>query len=105
MTGVQTCALPIFEFEHRLARFEIAAREQAGLLELRQHAIHGGETDIEFLVQEAAVHVFGGQVTHRAMLKNLKDFEARKGRLEPDILEIGWIGHDKGSLEYNAGLS
>jgi hypothetical protein len=44
-------------------------------------------------------------VADRAVLKNLKDFEARKGRLEPDILEIGWIGHDKGSLEYNAGLS
>ena len=31
------------QFEHGLAGFEVAAREQAGLLELRQHAIDGGQ--------------------------------------------------------------
>ncbi|KAH0445306.1 hypothetical protein KCU90_g472, partial [Aureobasidium melanogenum] len=51
---------PFVQFEHRLARFEIAAREQAGLLELRQHAIHGGKPDIEFFVQKVAVDVFCG---------------------------------------------
>src|SRR5262249_30194622 len=61
------------EFEDGLARFEIASRQQAGLLELREHAINRRETDIELFVEQASIHVFGGQMAHRAVLKNLKN--------------------------------
>lgn len=46
------------EFEHGLAGFEIAARQQPRLLELREHAIDGGQPDVEFLCQQIAVNVF-----------------------------------------------
>ena len=38
--------LAFVEFENRFARLEIAALEQAGLLELRQDAIDRGQPDI-----------------------------------------------------------
>ena len=36
------------QFENRLAGFEVVTLQQARLLELGQHPIDGGETDIEF---------------------------------------------------------
>lgn len=52
------------QLEHRLACLEMISMEQAGLLELRQYAIHGSETDIHVLGEENLVHVLGAQVTH-----------------------------------------
>src|ERR1700682_2857239 len=65
------------ELENGLAGLEVAAREEAGLLELRQHAVDRREADVEFFVQQAAIDVFGGQVAHRTVLENLENLEAR----------------------------
>jgi hypothetical protein len=68
---------PFVQLKNRFARFEIAACEKSCLLELREHAIDRREADIEFLVQQIAVHVFSSQVTHGAVLEYLENLEAR----------------------------
>jgi hypothetical protein len=45
--------LAFVELEHRLARLEIAARQQPGLLELHQHPVHGGQADVGAFGQQA----------------------------------------------------
>src|ERR1700754_3024812 len=65
------------QLKNRLARFEIAAREQPGLLELCEYAINRCEADIELFVQQIAVHVFSGEVPDGAVLEHLENLEAR----------------------------
>jgi hypothetical protein len=38
--------LAFVEFVNGLAALEVAAAENAGLLELRQHAVHRGQADV-----------------------------------------------------------
>lgn len=76
---------PFVELEHGFARLEVTARQQPRLLELREHAVDGGKTDVEFLVQQVSIYVFCSQVTHRTMLENLKYLEPGQGCLQPDI--------------------
>jgi hypothetical protein len=38
--------MSLVQLEHRLARVEMVAHEEPRLLELRQHAINGGEADV-----------------------------------------------------------
>ena len=45
--------LALVEFEHRLARLEVAAPQQPGLLELHQHAVDGGQADVGAFGQQA----------------------------------------------------
>ena len=47
-------AVLVEQLVHRLADLEMAAAQQAGLLELRQHAVHGGQADVRLLVKPAA---------------------------------------------------
>jgi hypothetical protein len=53
---------PLVQFENRAAGFEIAARQQAGLLELGQDAVDGRQADIELYGQQGPVDVLGAQV-------------------------------------------
>ena len=71
------------------------ADEQARLLELRQHAIHGGKADVETLGQQHPVDVLGGQVAHLRRLEQVDDLQPRNRRLQPGVLQIvrcrhGW---------------
>ena len=50
------------EFEHRLARLEVVALEQSGLLELRQYAADRGQADVHAFVHQRAVYILRGQV-------------------------------------------
>ena len=82
------------EFEDRLAGFEVVALEQAGLLELRQHAIDGGQADVHAFVHQRAVDVLGSQVALIRALKEVEDLQARVGRLETDAFQVlGVVGH------------
>src|SRR5262245_8247095 len=77
----------LVELEHRLAVLEVLPRQQAGLLELRQHAVHGGEADVDALGDERLVDVLGRKVAHLARLEQLQDLAPRQGRLEADFLQ------------------
>ncbi len=62
------------ELEDSLARLEMVATQQAGLLELGEYPVNGCQTDIEVFGQQKLVHVLGRQVAHGAALKDLKYF-------------------------------
>ena len=66
----------LIELIHRFAAFEIAACEQAGLLKLREHAIHRGQANVGALIEQHAIHIFGRHMPLLACLENLHDFQA-----------------------------
>ncbi len=77
----------LVQLEDRLAGLEMLAREQAGLLELREHAVDGGEADVDALGDERLVDVLGGQMAHLARLEELEDLAPRQRRLEAAFLQ------------------
>ena len=81
----------LVEFEHRLVAVEVVAHQQPGLLELGEHAVDRGETDILAFVRQQPVHLLCGHVALVALLEQIEDFQARQRGLETDALEIGRI--------------
>ena len=84
----------LIELVYRLAALKIAAREQAGLLKLREHAIHRGQADISALVEQNAIHIFRRHMPQLAGLENLHDFQARQRGFEAGVFEFVKRGHD-----------
>jgi hypothetical protein len=78
----------VVELEHRLARLEVMALQEPGLLELREHAIHRRQTDVEPVGHQQPIDVLGRQMPHRALLEELEDAQPRGGRLEADRLQV-----------------
>src|SRR3989338_7994121 len=54
--------LALIEFEHRLAALEVVARQQSGLLELRQYAVNRGQPHVIATGQQMLVHIFRAHV-------------------------------------------
>jgi hypothetical protein len=84
------------ELINGFAAFKIAARDQASLLKLCEHAINGGQANIRALVEQDAIHVFRRHVALRARLKNLHDFQARQGGLQAGVFQFVKRGHGSG---------
>ena len=57
--------LALVELEHRLAGLEVVARQDAGLLELHQHAVDGGQADVGVLGEQDLEDVLGAHVALR----------------------------------------
>jgi hypothetical protein len=76
------------EFEHGLAAFEVMTYQQAGLLELGQHAVNGCETGIGAFFREDLVDVLGTQMPHVAFFEELENAQPRQGGFQPDGFEI-----------------
>jgi hypothetical protein len=68
---------PFVQLKNRFTRFEVAARKETSLFELREYAIDRREADVEFFVQQIAIDVFSREVTHGAVLEDLENLEAR----------------------------
>jgi uncharacterized membrane protein YcjF (UPF0283 family) len=79
---------------HGFAALEIAAREQARLFKLRQHAIDRSQTDVGVFTQQHPVHIFRRHVALRATLKNLHDLQARQRGFEARVFEFVQCAHD-----------
>ena len=77
----------LVELEHRLAGLEVLARQQPGLLELRQHAVDGGEADVDAFGEQRLVDVLGREVAHLARLEQLEDLAPGQRRLEAAVLQ------------------
>src|SRR6185503_2531838 len=77
----------LVELEHRLAVLEVLPRKQAGLLELGEHAVDGGEADVDALLHQRLVDVLGGEVAYLAPLEQLEDLATRQRRFEPAFLQ------------------
>jgi hypothetical protein len=63
------------QFEDGLAGLEMVAVQQAGLFELGQHAVDGGQAHIHIVGQQDLVDILGGQVAHFAVLENIQNFQ------------------------------
>src|SRR3954471_15247535 len=77
----------LVELVHRLAGLEVLPREQARVLELGQHAVDGGQADIDTFGEECPVDVLCGKVAHLARLEELQDLAPRQRRLEAAVLQ------------------
>ena len=69
----------VVEFKHRAAAFKLVADDQARVLQLRQHAVDGGQADGLFLFQQDFVDILGRHVAHRAVLQHRQHLQARAG--------------------------
>jgi outer membrane protein assembly factor BamE len=88
--------LPFVEFINRLATFEMVATEDASLLELQEHPIDRGQTDVGVVAQQNAEHVFGCHVPLLAALKYFQDFQTRQRGLQTIVFQFVDLGHVKG---------
>jgi hypothetical protein len=85
--------LALVELEHRLAALEVAARQQAGLLELHQHPVDRGQADVGVVGQQCLEHVLGGHVALRTALEHLQDLDARQRGLQAAALDLVALVH------------
>jgi hypothetical protein len=83
----------LIELINGFATFKIAAREQACLLKLGEHAIYRCQTDVGALIEQNTVNVFRGHMPLPTGLKNLHDFQARQGGFEASVFEFFDGGH------------
>jgi len=78
----------LVQFENSRAALEVMARDEPGGLELREHAVHGGEPDVLVGIEQAAVHVLGAHVTRLARRQDLEDLESRHGDLQAGTAQM-----------------
>lgn len=76
------------EFKNRLAVFKVASAQDAGLLKLRQHAVHRGQADGDVVREQDFVNVFRAHVTLAGILKQRQDGLARPCHFETNLLEV-----------------
>jgi outer membrane protein assembly factor BamE len=81
------------ELINGLAAFKIATRKQAGLLELCEHAIHRGQSNVRALIEKHTIHILRCHVALAAALENLHDFQARQSGLEAGVFQFIKRGH------------
>jgi hypothetical protein len=96
--------LALVELVDGLARFEVVARQQPCLLELREHAIDRGQANVHMLGEQDAIHVFSAQMALFAGLEDLEDLQPRHRGFQTDVLEVCRTRHAPGSLEYNVRI-
>jgi len=92
-TNQMVVVFAAIDFEHGLAAFEIVPFQQAGLLELGQYAVDGGEPDIDIFIDQNAIDVFGCEMAHVGTFEQLENFQSGYGGFEAFVLEALWIAH------------
>ncbi|MNV86275.1 hypothetical protein D3C71_1802970 [compost metagenome] len=63
--------LALVELIDSLAAFKVATNQNAGLLELREHAVHGGQANVRPIFQQHTKNIFSRHVALRAFLEDL----------------------------------
>ena len=69
----------LVQLKYRLARFEMIAMQQPGLLELCQDAINRRQADVHVVEQQYLVDIFRAEMTYRAVMKNIENLQPREG--------------------------
>ena len=87
--------LALVELEHRLAALEVVARQDAGLLELHQHAVDRRQADVGVVGEQDAEDVLGAHVALGRVLEHLEHLDARQRRLEAAVLQFFGVGHGR----------
>ncbi len=90
-------AAPV-EFVNRLVIVEVMPDQNAGMLELGQHPIHGGQSHIHAIGKQETIDIVGGQMTLIGLFEQGKNFHARSGDFQSQGLELISTGHDGGRL-------
>jgi len=67
---------------------EMMSGDEAGSLELREHAVHRREADVLVGLEQLLVNRFRTLVPRRAILENLEDLETGQGHLEAGLAQI-----------------
>ena len=80
------------ELEHRHAALEVMASHEAGGLELSQHAVYGGETDVLLGNQQLLVDVLRAHVPGRGVGEDVEDLQARQRHLEARVAQVVALG-------------
>src|SRR5262249_46072822 len=68
----------LVELEDRHAILEMMARDQAGSLELSEHAVDGREPDVLVRLEQRPIDVLRRQMTRRAALEDFEDLQPRQ---------------------------
>jgi hypothetical protein len=71
----------VVEFEHRFVAVEVMANQETCLLELGEHAVDRGQTDILAFVRQQAIDLLGRHVPLVALLD--RGFSGAAAWLEP----------------------
>jgi len=76
------------QLENGHAVLEMMPGDKSGGLELREHPVHGGKTNVLIRLDQLLVDRFRALVPRRAILENLEDLEAGQGHLEAGLAQI-----------------
>jgi len=79
---------PLVQLEDRHAVREVMPRDETRRLELGEHSIHGGETDILAQLGKPAVDVLGREVAGATALEDVEDLHARQRDLQSSLAQI-----------------
>jgi outer membrane protein assembly factor BamE len=80
---------------NRLATLEIMLEHQASGLELGQHAVNRGQTDIVVMLEQTPINILGSQMLAVESFKDFEDTHARVRDLESRLAQV---------LGFHAGL-
>jgi hypothetical protein len=80
---------PVIQLINGSPCLEVRLLEQAGLLQLCEHAVHGSQTDLVTLLEQQAIHLFGCQMTYICFLKHFQDLQPRQRGLQASVSEFG----------------
>jgi len=64
----------IIQLKYGLNAIKLAATENASLLELCEHAINRGQTDVDLIGQKNPIDIFGTEVSLLGASKNIENF-------------------------------
>src|SRR5690606_24209755 len=84
--------IAVVQLEYRLAAVELAAGQDAGLLELGQHAVDGGQADLDVFADEGPIDIFGAEVALVGLAEDDENFQAREGRLQTHVFQCALVG-------------
>src|SRR5690606_6267401 len=83
--------IAIVQFINSLAIIKLAAGQDAGLLELREHPVDSGQTDIDVFGNKQTIHIFGTQVTNFCFAEDIQDLEPRESGFETHAFQFTGI--------------
>jgi hypothetical protein len=81
------------KFVNRFVIVKVMSNQNAGMLELGQHAVHRGEADIDAIGHQQTIHIVGGQMALIGLFEQGEDFQAWAGDFQAQGLELIGAGH------------
>ena len=82
------------EFVDCALAFKMAACEDVCLFKLHEHAVDGGQTDVDVLQHQLTVHILSRHVALTAGLENIQNFQSWQSGFEANVFEVVGVGHE-----------